>query len=83
MQKYRVRITDRQISHIEVEAENATDAERKADNIYEHNVQLVQLAVEMSGVTCVALGSVGLKKPRDEIRNDPGLFDAPKQKVRP
>ena len=58
MRRYKVRIIERTVSHIELEAESETDAERKADNIHEHNVQLVTLDAEMSGVTCECLGLV-------------------------
>ena len=56
--RYKVRITETLISHIEVEACNSTDAERKADNAYQINVASATLDAEMSGVTCETLKEV-------------------------
>lgn len=66
MKKYKVEITERIVSHISLEAENPSDAERKAENIYEHNVGLVQLDAEASGFTCETVGEVDVAERKKE-----------------
>ena len=56
--RYRVRITERIISHITIDAPSAREAEEQADHIYEHNVHNTQYDPEMSGVTCETLKEV-------------------------